>query len=284
MNSEQRFYLIQRLEEKLDIKFTDIQLDFLMDDRSQLALMSRQTGKDLLLRAKVAISIVEHCLDEKPYYIGMFCLENTFMNVIELAEIERNIDMLLPPYLKALNKDTNYNRTEATLIMGRVKLSIRPRVRQFGNMSEIVGARFHEVYINEFGTSLSATKDLVDVAIMCTLEFEDNRGGVHIVGTPRLGLTEEDVDNTFSSFVIKKAPGLQMEEPIGVGTISIDGMSGTITADRISIGRIADDVLTTVPRQETEFNGFFTTPEEWPTLRFNNAGGEAYIFQATRED
>lgn len=274
MNSEERFYLIQRLEEKLDIKFTDIQLDFLMDNRAQLLLMSRRAGKDLLLKARVAISMVEHCLDENYHYIGLFCLENTSLNAVVAADIERYVDMLLPPHLKALKKEASYSRVGATLTIGRAKLSVRPKARQiYANIPEVdmVGARFHEVYINEFGTSLSSTRDLVDVAIASTLEFRDNEGKVHIVGTPRFGITEEDVENTFDLFVIKKAPGLESDNLLGIGSISIDGSAittGTIRTDSIRIGDLASDVLTTVPRQPDPNSFWLRTPEELPTMRF----------------
>lgn len=232
MDIKRRFKLINKIQERLDVEFTDIQLEFLLEDTNYHSVcyqMPRQSGKDFITQIRIVIRILEELEDGN--YLNMMIVSNNEHASSQLMSktVDILVKMLPIQHSKFITIDTPGNKY---LEVHNIRIYFKP-LQFFGiNGGSCRGIRINEAIINEFGTL--NLKDIIDSLRVLLL---DKNGPLFLIGTLNPNsLLFNSVNNVITKerkFDIKREDDNELDLP----TV-FDEMQGTAW-DTIETGSIS---------------------------------------------
>lgn len=284
MDIKRRFRLIEKMAERLNIEFTDIQLDFLFENNDYHATcyqMPRVSGKDFITKIRTVIRMLEVLEDGNDYFNMLIVSPTTQMsNKIMNETIDMAVSMLPIKFKNQLRCFNSRNEKYLQIFNFKVRyLTISDTTLESGFLC---GCRLNEVIINEYNDmNIGNTID----AVRCCLI--DEEGPLFLLGTHNPNLLSHRSVSTIlnnANMTIKRDESTPTYMPtidgLEIGNITMND-SIELTRPSISIGGNSGNTWFRTSSLTMRDEFFFTNDTGRGIPGRLNTDNESYTFSAT---
>lgn len=178
MDIKRRFKLINKIQERLDVEFTDIQLEFLLEDTDYHSVcyqMPRVSGKDFIIQIKIVIRMLEE-LEDGNYFNMMIVSKNEHCSSQLMS---KTVDILVKMLPIQHSRFTTVNGPENKYLeICNIRIYFKSLSFFRVNGGSCRGLRLNEAIINEFDTL-----DLKDIIDSLRILLLDKNGPLILIGT-----------------------------------------------------------------------------------------------------
>lgn len=176
-----KYVLVNMIEERLNITFTNEQLAYIFNEDANLLMTApRKYGKDLITAVKIALQL----LLNDDYRIGVLCTSK---------ETARMLYEQIKDLFTRINMDNQISSCNKSILT--IRMHNNSQVSLFSSESDMRGHRLNEAYIVEF-CHQSGIDTAINRARMLTAHSSDYK--INVIGTPTSNMSMETILNSLN--------------------------------------------------------------------------------------
>lgn len=201
MDIKRRFQLIERVAKILQVEFTDIQLEFLLEEtdfRSVCYKMPRVTGKDYITKIKIVIRMLEELENGNRFNMGIVCPSSVACNSLASQTVDLLAKLLPISDVRKMRYESSGRQILIELYSMKIFFF---KAEGLTNHDYTHGVRLNEAIVNEFNYY-----NLGDIIDYLKTSLIDEEGPLFLIGTPnRASITQSIVNQSLEerNFEIK---------------------------------------------------------------------------------